>query len=53
MNWARDIAATYRQIAADETWEPRRVANEAEAAKYTAIADRLDRALRPGEESPS
>ena len=41
--WARDIADTYRRIAEGETWEPRRVANEAAAREYDAIADRMDR----------
>lgn len=39
--WARDIAAQYREIATSEPWKPRRVALEAEAAKYDQIAARI------------
>lgn len=49
--WARDIAADYRHIAATSKYPPARSANEAEAAKYEAIAARLDRILDAGEES--
>ena len=44
--WARDIATTYRQMADESTWEPRRNALYAEAAKYEGIAASMDRATR-------
>jgi hypothetical protein len=40
--WARDLAATYRQIAEETIWQPRRDANLAEAHKYEGIANRMD-----------
>lgn len=49
--WARDIATTYRQIAAAETWPLRRDANEREALKYELIAARMDLATPPGASS--
>lgn len=46
--WARDIAATYRDIAETEAWEPRRTANIAEARKYEGIANHMDRVASAG-----
>lgn len=46
-DWARDIAAFYRGYAERSEWEPRRVANFAEAAKYEAIAVSMDRMAEP------
>ncbi len=40
--WARDIADTYRQMAATEKWDQRRSALETEAQKYENIAKRMD-----------
>jgi hypothetical protein len=43
-DWARAVAATYRHIA-EHSVEPRASANRLEAAKYEAIAARMDRTL--------
>ena len=41
-DWYRNIAATYRNIAEESGWAPRRAANFAEAAKYEALGARVD-----------
>lgn len=42
-DWARAVALSYRQLADDDRWPPRKVALYAAAAQYEGIAARMDR----------